>query len=96
MFHDREFLFFHQIFKEENCQMTELEWMKIFGENLAEIMGEQGYTQRDLARATNLSESAISNYVRGRQMPTLRAIINIGYELGVDFNDFIDFGDRIE
>lgn len=76
--------------------MTELEWMKIFGENLAEIMGEQGYTQRDLARSTNLSESAISNYVRGRQMPTLRAIINMAYELNQDFNDFIDFGDRIE
>lgn len=96
MFHDREFLLFHQIFKEENSQMTELEWMKIFGENLAEIMGEQGYTQRDLARSTNLSESAISNYVRGRQMPTLRAIINMAYELNQDFNDFIDFGDRIE
>lgn len=76
--------------------MTELEWMKIFGENLAEIMGEQGYTQRDLARSTNLSESAISNYVRGRQVPTLRAIINMAYELNQDFNDFIDFGDRIE
>lgn len=76
--------------------MTEVEWMKIFGQNLADIMKEQGYTQKDLAEATNLSTSAISNYVRGTQIPTLRAIINMTYELNQDLNFFIDFGDRID
>lgn len=76
--------------------MTELEWMKIFGQNLKEIMEEQGYTNKDLAKATNLSEAAISNYTRGLKIPNLRAIINMTYELNQDLNDFIDFGDRID
>lgn len=76
--------------------MSEVEWMRIFGGNLKEIMDEQGYTQRDLAEATGLSEASISNYVNARKMPTIRAIINLSFELGIPFEDFINFGDRIE
>lgn len=76
--------------------MSEQEWINIFGDNLAEIMAEQGYTQRDLADATGLSESSISYYVNKRRMPTIRAIINMAYVLDCDFNDFLDFGDRID
>ena len=76
--------------------MSEVEWMKIFGDNLKEIMDEQGYTQRDLAEATGLSEASISNYANARTMPTVRAIINLSFELGMPFEDFINFGDRIE
>lgn len=76
--------------------MTETEWIEIFRTNLIEIMTEYGYTQRDLADATGLSEMAISNYVNGKRIPTVRAIINISYELNIEVNDLIDFGDRIE
>lgn len=76
--------------------MTETEWIDIFRTNLIEMMAEYGYTQRDLADATGLSEMAISNYVNGKRIPTVRAIINISYELNIEVNDFIDFGDRIE
>lgn len=76
--------------------MSEVEWMRIFGGNLKEIMDEQGYTQKDLAEATGLSEGSISNYVNARTMPTVRAIINLSFELGIGFEDFINFGDRID
>lgn len=76
--------------------MTETEWIDIFRTNLIEMMAEYGYTQRDLADATGLSEMAISNYVNGKRIPTVRAIINISYELNIEVNDLIDFGDRIE
>lgn len=76
--------------------MTETEWIDIFRTNLIEMMAEYGYTQRDLADATGLSEMAISNYVNGKRIPTMRAIINISYELNIEVNDLIDFGDRIE
>lgn len=76
--------------------MTETEWVEIFRTNLIEMMSEYGYTQRDLAEATGLSEMAISNYVNGRRIPTVRSIINISYEFNIDVNDLIDFGDRIE
>lgn len=76
--------------------MSEVEWMRIFGDNLKEVMDEQGYTQKDLAEATGLSEASISNYVNARKMPTIRAIINLSFELGIGFEDFINFGDRID
>lgn len=75
--------------------MSEVEWMDIFGDNLAEIMKEQGYSQRDLADDAGLSEASISNYINKRRMPTVRAIINMAYVLNLDIEDFIDFGDRI-
>lgn len=76
--------------------MSEQEWINIFGENLAEIMAEQGFSQRELADATGLSEAAISNYIHKRRMPTIKAIINMIYVLDQDLNDFIDFGDRLD
>lgn len=75
--------------------MTELDWLDAFSENLREIMDEKGYTQRDLADATGLSESSVSYYVAGQRIPGIRAIINMAYELDIDMNEFIDFGDRI-
>lgn len=75
--------------------MTEVEWLDIFGDNLREIMSDKGYSQRELADATGLSECMISYYVNKRCIPSVRAIINMAYELNMDLNDFIDFGDRI-
>lgn len=76
--------------------MTETEWLDIFTSNLIEMMHEKGYTQRDLADATGLSEGTISNYINKRQIPGVRAIVNISYELDCDVSDLIDFGDRIQ
>lgn len=77
-------------------KMSEVDWMDIFATNLAEIMEEQGYTQEDLARATGLTQATISRYLNKKLMPSVRAVINLSYELGVDYNDLIDFGSRIE
>ena len=49
--------------------MTELDWLDAFSENLREIMDEKGYSQRDLADATGLSESSISYYMAGQRIP---------------------------
>ena len=76
--------------------MSEQEWLELFGNNLAYILSERGYTQKQFAEATGLSEAAISNYINKRQMPTIRAIINMSYELCEDLNGFIDFGSRID
>lgn len=76
--------------------MTEAEWLNIFSRNLQEYLVDYGANQSDFAEDTGLSQQAISNYVNGKQIPTLRAIINMAYALNVDLNDFIDFGDRIK
>lgn len=76
--------------------MTEQEWLDIFSKNLTELMYRKGYSQNILADSTGLSRASMHYYVTGRRIPGIRALINIAYELDVDVNDLIDFGDRIE
>lgn len=76
--------------------MTETEWMDIFAGNLLDLMRDRGYNQAQLADSTGLSQSSISKYLRRSQIPTVRAIVNIAYELDCDVNELMDFGDRIE
>ena len=73
--------------------MTELEWLEIFSTNLRELLEERGFTQRDLAIASRLSDSTISDYIHGQKIPSLRAIINIAYALEISIDELIDFGD---
>ena len=76
--------------------MREEEWLSIFSQNLEEMLIDANVTQRELADATGLSESTISKYLKGQQLPGVKAIINISYKLGCDLYDLIDFGSRIE
>lgn len=76
--------------------MTEHEWIDIFGSNLESMMNEYGWTQRELAEATGLTQATISNYIHKRRMPTIKAIINLSYVLGCDLYDLIDFGERLD
>lgn len=75
--------------------MTETQWLDIFGDNLLEIMIGAGYTQRDLADETGLSEATISKYINKQQLPGIKAIVNIAHVLDCRVDDLIDFGDRI-
>jgi transcriptional regulator with XRE-family HTH domain len=75
--------------------MTETEWLNIFGDNLRDLMLDANMTQRELADDTDLSESAISQYLNKRRVPTVRAIINIAYSLDCSVEELIDFGDRV-
>lgn len=76
--------------------MSEVEWLDIFSDNLRDLMEERGYSQRDLAETTGLSESAISMYLNKQRIPNVRAITNIVYELGLSFDDLLDLGDRFD
>lgn len=76
--------------------MTECEWLQEFAENLSELMFEHEFTQTKLAEETGLTQASISRYLNGRQIPTLRAIVNMAYALDVTTDDLIDFGSMIE
>lgn len=76
--------------------MSELEWLDIFGDNLKVMIESAGYTQRDLADETGLAESTISRYIAKKQMPCIRALVNIAYVLDCSLDDLMDFGDNIE
>lgn len=44
--------------------------MSTFSERLAKLMSLRGLTQKDLARKANITESAISYYVKGVRTPS--------------------------
>jgi len=75
--------------------MTEREWLDTFGDNLSEMLRESKISQKELAEITGLSEAAISNYIRKRKVPSLKAIINIADALDCNIDDLIYFGDTI-
>lgn len=75
--------------------ISEQEWLDIFGDNLRSMMDEYRYSQKELAEVTGLSQSTICKYINKQQMPTIKAIINLSYELGCDLYDLIDFGSKI-
>jgi transcriptional regulator with XRE-family HTH domain len=85
-----------KMIKANEPKMSEQEWLDIFAANLRDIMREKRYTQRDLSRATGISESAISKYLTARAVPSTEAIILMSYEFCIIFTDFIDFGSMIE
>lgn len=72
--------------------MSEVEWMEIFAGNLKSILEEQNMSQAELAEAACLSESAISNYINCKKMPSIRSILNISYATDVLVDELIDFG----
>lgn len=76
--------------------MSEQEWIEIFGDNLQSILEEYGLSQRDLADEIGVSESTISKYIHKKQMPNIKAIVNMVYALDIEFDDLIDFGSPIE
>lgn len=76
--------------------MSEQEWIEIFGDNLQSILEEYGLSQRDLADEIGVSESTISKYIHKKQIPNIKAIVNMVYALDIEFDDLIDFGSPIE
>lgn len=76
--------------------MTEFTWLEIFGDNLRDLMAGSGMTQKDLARELDISESAVSQYVNGRQFPGVKTLVNMAYVLECSMDDLLDFGERID
>lgn len=75
--------------------MTEQEWLDIFGDNLRDILDEYGYNQRDFAEAIGVDPTTISRYINKQRMPTIKALINMSYELDMTLDELMDLGGRI-
>ena len=76
--------------------MSEMEWMKIFADNLVYLLAQRHMSQNELSRLTGIDQGSISRYISGRQLPGVRAIVNIAYVLGLTVDDLINFDDMIE
>ena len=75
--------------------MSEQSWLDIFADNLRDIMEEKQCSQNDLSRVTGITQATISRYLSKKQMPSVKAIVNIVYALDCDWSDLLDFGDTI-
>lgn len=75
--------------------MSEMEWLQIFANNLAYHLQTIGMSQSEFAKAAGLEQGSISRYVSARQMPGIKAIINIANVLGISIDELIDFGSTI-
>lgn len=76
--------------------MTELEFMEDFSDNLIYYLQRKGWSQRELAEQSDLSQAAINRYIKCERMPTIKAIINICYALDCDIEDLILTDEKIE
>ena len=76
--------------------MSEFEWLSIFARNLIEQIDGARMTQRELAQLAGLSEATVSNYINRRQMPGVKALVNISYVLGCTLDDLMDFGVKVD
>lgn len=71
--------------------MTRDEWLSTFRYNLGYLMDQWGYSQEELANDTGVSQSTISNYLKGTQLPSAIAILNLSYAFNCDPSALIDF-----
>ena len=70
-----------------NSTMSELELMDIIAGNLKTLMDEYGYSQKELAEASGVSEASISRYIKAERMPTLVSLFNISMALDCEPHD---------
>ena len=75
--------------------MSEMEWLKIFANNLQYYLEQHGMSQSELAIKSGIDQGSISRYIGARQMPGIKAIINLANVFGVTVDEFIDFGAMI-
>ena len=65
-----------------------------FIKRLEEIMSEKGYTQQKLAELLNISQTAISNYLRGDRKPNYEMILLIGAFLDETPNELLGYDEK--
>lgn len=54
-----------------------------FGEKLEELLDWSGTSQRDLANRSRISQSSISDYIRGKSIPTIDVAQKLAAALNV-------------
>lgn len=79
----------------KTTSMSELEWMKIFGDNLRDMLIENDMSQNELARAIGVSQATVNRYIKGQIMPSTKVLVNICHVLDAELDDILYFGDRI-
>lgn len=72
-----------------------MEWIRVFGDNLRDMINASGMSKTEVAYLARISRSALSNYINGTRMPTVKAILNLSYVFDCDVSELMDFGDKV-
>jgi transcriptional regulator with XRE-family HTH domain len=75
--------------------MSEMEWLRIFANNLNYYLEAYGLSQNELAKRAGLEQGSISRYVSATQMPGIKAVVNIANALRISVDELINFDDMI-
>lgn len=70
--------------------------MASFSEHLRKLMGERKMSAAELARATGLSEAAVSGYLNGKKEPRSAQSISIARALGVTLDELWQTGFQVK
>lgn len=68
---------------------------KKVGKFIAQLRGEYGYSQKELAERLNVTDKAVSKWETGRGMPEVSLLVPIADELGVSVTELLE-GKRLD
>lgn len=71
--------------------MTRDKFKNLLGQRIIELRIKKGWTQADLARATEKSPQAIEKIENGRVNPTAYTLFEIANALEVHLSELVDF-----
>lgn len=72
------------------CKRTNQEQIEIIARNLRVLMSSHNLSQVDISRIAMVSESAVSNWLSGRNAPSMGSIERIATHLGVRKSDILE------
>lgn len=75
--------------------MSEIKWLKEFGERLTWLMNYTWTSQAELSKILGVSQATVSRYMRGLQMPDIDTIILMAQAMNYSVDKLIDFDEDI-
>lgn len=75
--------------------MSDIEWLRNFGDALKELMDYMNTEQSEIADILGMSQASISRYINGLQMPDIRTVLLIAHEFDWHVDDLVNFGDEV-
>ena len=64
---------------------------KKVGQRIVELRSQKGWSQSDLARASNKDRQAIEKLENGKVNPTVYSLLEIAKALGIPLKKLVDF-----
>lgn len=73
------------------CFVNKEQLKKKIGQRIVELRSQKGWSQSDLARASNKDRQAIEKLENGKVNPTVYSLLEIAKALEVPLKELVDF-----